>query len=127
MTTLRGYFHPAWNPQVTGFNKQGGEFWIGFIDEEGVSHGMIRIELTVWADYSPSKHTYASIHVHHDGIKVIRELEKVGFLTIFEDIGVSNFYDVVQCCARCDIPIVYHGGEYTREVSPRKIYEILYM
>lgn len=123
---FRGYFHPSYNPRTTGFNKQGGEFWIGFLDDEDGSGGMVRIELTVWADDSPSKSTYASIHMHHDGIEAIRKLEEVGFLEMFKDIQASTFYDVVQCCARCDIPITYHGVEYAKELTPRKFYELLY-
>lgn len=126
MTKFRGYFHPAYNPIVTGFSKEGGSFWIGFIDDDDVSHGMIRIKLTVWADNAPSKNTFASIHVHYDGIKVMRELENRGFLKHFEELKASTFYDVVQCCVLSDICIMYHGGEEFNEMTPRKIYEILY-
>lgn len=124
--TFRGHFHPPIHPRVTGFNKQGGEFWIGFIDENDGSGSQIRIELIVPSDASPTKNTFASLHVHHDGVKVIRELEKIGFLKMFEEIQASTFYDVVQCCARCDVPILYLGGEETKEMTPRLIYEELY-
>lgn len=123
---FRGYFHPTYNPRITGFNKEGGEFWIGFIDDEDVSHGMIRIELTVWAEDAPSQHTYASLRVHHDGIRVLRHLEEIGFFERFEELKASTFYDVVQCCVLSDIPITYHGGEDFKEMTPRRIYEILY-
>jgi hypothetical protein len=129
MKQFRGYFHPSFEPRVTGFNKQGGSFFIGYIDEEDDSiDGQIRIELTVWADISPSKSTYASIQVYHDGVKVMRELDKLGFLDMFEEIQASNFYDVVQCCERCGIPIMYHDNFQNdfRQMTPRKIYDILY-
>lgn len=124
---FRGYFHTPIHARVTGFNKQGGEFWIGFINDDDTSEGMVRVELTVPSDESPSQNTYASIHIHYDGVKVLRQLESIGFLAIFEEIKASNFYDLVQCCARCDIPIVYHGGTYTKEVTSRKMYELLYL
>lgn len=124
---LSGYFHSAVTSRTTGFNKEGGHFWIGFGDDvETPRNGAIAIELTVWSEHSPSQSTYASIRVYHDGIAVIRELEKIGFLTMFEEIQANNFYDVAQCCARCDVPIMYHGGDYTKEMTPRKIYELLY-
>lgn len=123
---LRGYFHPPFNPRITGFNKEGGQFWIGFMDDDENTDGMIVVELTVWADDSPTKSTFANLRAHYDGIKVLRELEDVGFLAIFEDIKASNFYDVAQCCARCNIGIMYHGGEFTKEMTPRKMYELLY-
>lgn len=123
---FRGYFHQAHNPRITGFNKEGGSFFIGFINDDDSTDGQVRIELTVPADNSPSKNTFANIHVYHDGIVAIRKLEEIGFLTMFEEIQASNFYDVVQCCVRCDIPIMYHGGDYTKELTPRKIYDMLY-
>lgn len=125
---LRGYFHPAYVPQTTGLNKEGGKFWIGFMDEDDSTDGLVVIELVVWADDSPTKSTFASLRTHHDGVKVVRKLEEIGFLAIFEGIQASTFYDVVQCCARCDIPIIYHGdgSEESRKMTPRKIYEILY-
>lgn len=113
---FRGYFHTPIHPLITGFNKQGGEFWIGFIEDDDSSAGVVRIELTVPSDQSPSQNTYASIHVYHDGVKVLRHLEKIGFLAMFEEIQASNFYDLVQCCARCDIPI-----QYQEEFTPRKL------
>lgn len=122
---LKGFFLPAYYPRIIGFNKQGGEFWIGFLDDERLGTA-IRIELTVWADDSPSKNTYASIHVHHDAISVVRELERVGFLALFEELKASTFYDVVQCCVRSDISIMYHGDN-VKEMVPRKIYELLYV
>jgi hypothetical protein len=122
---FRGWFHPAYYPKTQGFNMQGGEFWIGFVDDQDVSEGLIRIELTVPSLDSPSKSYFASIHVHYDGVKVIRRLEEVGFLKIFEEIQASTFFDVVQCCTRCDIPIVYHG-DHGRELVSREMYEILY-
>lgn len=122
---FRGYFHTPLVPRATGFNKQGGEFWIGFINDDDSTNGMVRIELTIPSDISPSRNTYASIHVHHDGISVIRKLEEIGFLDMFEEIQASTFYDVVQCCSRCNIPITYHG-DYSKEMLNRKMYKILY-
>lgn len=122
---FRGYFHPAYNPRTTGLNKQGGEFWVGFINDQDESDGLARIELTVPAESSPSQHTFASIRVHADGVKVIRKLDEVGFLTLFEEIHASTFYDLVQCFARCDIPIIYHG-DYGNELVSREMYELLY-
>jgi hypothetical protein len=122
---FRGYFHPAYNPRTVGFNKQGGEFWIGWINDKDESEGLVRIELTIPADDSPSQSTFAVIHVHADGVTVIRQLEKVGFLKMFEEIHASTFYDVVQCCSRCDIPIIYHG-DYGNELVSREIWEVLY-
>lgn len=123
--TFRGWFHPSIYPKITGFNKQGGEFWIGFVDSEDISEGLLRIELTVPSWNSESKNFFASIHVHYDGVKVIRRLEEIGFLKMFEEIKASTFYDVVQCCSRCDIPIIYHG-DYGNELTSREIYDILY-
>lgn len=122
---LRGYFHPRLYPETTGFNKEGGNFWIGFDNDEAQADGTIQIDLTVPAEHSPTQNTYATIQVHYDGIAVIRELERLGFLKMFEEIQASTFYDLVQCFARCDISIMYHG-EYTKEMTPRKLYEILY-
>lgn len=122
---LRGWFHPAFFPKIQGLNKEGGEFWIGFVNDDDVSEGMIRIELTVPASDSYSQSYFASIHVHYDGINAIRKLEELGFLAMFEEIKASTFYDVVQCCSRCDIPIIYHG-DYSRELMSREMYEILY-
>lgn len=122
-----GSFHPDYRPKVTGFNQEGGRFWIGFFDDQDISDGMIAIELKVPSDISPTNNTFASLHVHHDGVKVLHKLEEIGFLKLFQEIQASTFYDIVQCCVRCDIPIVYHGGEYTKEMTNRKIYEILYL
>lgn len=122
---FRGYFHPAYFPKITGGNKEGGAFWIGFIsDDDMTTDGLIRIELTLPAD-DTWDHTFASFTIHHDGIKVVRKLEEIGFLDIFEEIQASTFYDVVQCCARCDIPIVYHGY-HGEELMSRKMYELLH-
>lgn len=124
---FRGYFHPAYYPRTTGFIKEGGEFWIGFINDEDQADGLIRIKLSVLADNADttSDGSFASFHIHHDGLKVMRKLEEIGFLKMFEEIKASTFYDVVQCCVTCGVPIIYHG-DYTREMTPRRIYEILY-
>lgn len=123
---LRGYFHPAYVPKIIGLNKEGGSFWIGFIaDDDILTDGLIRIELIVPADDWPdSSSFFASFHVHHDGLKVMRKLEEIGFLSIFEEIKASTFYDVVQCCARCDVPVIYHG--HGEELMSRKMYELLH-
>lgn len=125
--SFRGYFFTPIHARVTGFSKQGGDFWIGFINDDDTNEGIVRVELTVPSDESPKQKTYASIHIHYDSLKVLRHLESIGFLAIFEEIKASNFYDLVQCCARCDIPIVYHGDTYTKEVVSRKMYELLYL
>jgi hypothetical protein len=124
---LRGYFHPAYVPKIMGLGKEGGDFWIGFLsDDDLITDGLIRIELTVPADESDSAGgNFASFHVHYDGLKVIRKLEEIGFLDIFEEIKASTFYDVVQCCARCDLPMIYHGY-YGEELMSRKMYELLH-
>jgi hypothetical protein len=123
---FRGYFYASIYPRVTGFNKQGGDFWIGFLNDDDTTNGQIRIELTVPAEESPSSNTYAILHVHHDGVNVLRKLLEIGFLDIFEEIQASTFYDVVQCCERCNIPIQYNG-EYTKEMTSRRMYELLYL
>jgi hypothetical protein len=123
---LRGYFQPAYDPQVRGLSKEGGEFWIGIIaDDDITTDGLIKIELTVAAEQSGSGHDFASFHVHHDGLKVMRKLQEIGFLDIFEEIQASTFYDVVQCCARCNVPIQYNGY-YGEELMSRQMYEILH-
>lgn len=124
--SLRGYFHTPIFPSVTGFNKQGGEFWIGFLNDDDTTDGMIRIELTVPADDAPSLNTYAVLHTHYDGVNVLRKLLKIGFLDLFEEIQASTFYDVVQCCERCNIPIQYHDEEM-KEMTSRRMYELLYL
>jgi hypothetical protein len=123
---FRGVFHPSYNPEIRGFNQDGGEFYIGFFTDDDSSDGMIQIKLTVWAPDSPTHNTFASLRVYHDGIKVLRELEKRGFLKLFEELKASTFYDVVQCFVWCNIPIMYHGGDEYKEMTPRKIYQLLY-
>lgn len=124
---FRGYFHPpTYSPQIRGYNQEAGAFWIGFIDDEDIAHGMIVIDLSVSTQEADIRNSFASIHVHHDGIKVLQELEKRGFLKYFEEIKASTFYDVVQCCVLSDIPIMYNGGNDYKEMTPRKTYEILY-
>lgn len=124
--SFRGLFHEPIFPRITGFNKQGGEFWIGFMNDDDTTNGMIRIELTVPSDDSLSKSKFASIQVHYDSVRVIHKLSEIGFLDLFEEIQATTFYDVVQCCARCDIPIQYNG-ESTKEMTPRRIYDLLYL
>lgn len=126
MHKFRGWYHPAYFPQTTGLLKEKGEFWVGFVSDDGeTTDGMIRIRLRVPAESSDSS-MFASMSVHHDGIKVLRHLEEVGFLKMFEELKVSTFYDLVQCFAACDIPITYHGGDEYKEMTSRKIYDMLY-
>lgn len=127
MMKFRGYFHPDYSPEITGLNKAAGSFWIGFLDDEDLADGLIRIELTVSSGEEDPifSRAFADIHVHYDGLKVLRHLEEVGFLKIFEETRASTFYDVVQCCARCKIPIIYHG-DHGNELVSRQLYDLLH-
>lgn len=124
---LTGQFYPAFVPEITGLTRAGGHFWIAFVDDEEITHGAVRINLTVPARFTPGdyNHSFASFHFHYDSLNVIYKLNELGFLKLFEELKASTFYDVVQCCVLCNIPITYYG-EDNKELIPRKVYEIIY-
>jgi hypothetical protein len=118
---IRATWQPDLYQPVTGLSKHYGKVWI----DADNGHGSVVINLTVSAEPRPyPEGFFASIVAHHDGIAILRELDRRGFLDRFQDTRASTFYDIFGCLHASGIPVTSHDSDLELLAS-RKMYELL--
>lgn len=68
---------------------------------------------------------FASMNVHYDGVKILQNLEASGFLSKFEEMKASTFYDIFQIIHSIEgISLVNHDSDL-KLIASRRMYETL--
>lgn len=118
---LTAVWMPTFHHEITGLSRYLGSFWI---TRDGDEHGgCVVVKMTVPAEGHREQGFFASISVHYDGIKILRDLDD--FLNLFEEIEAQTVYDVFQCLVRCGILVISHDTD-PELVPNRKWYELVH-
>lgn len=126
MPGLKAIWMPHFYPEVIGLSKKIGDFWIED-DERG---GSIKIGITAPAEEDRMQSGdvsgyFASMNVHYDGVKILQNLEASGFLSKFEEMKASTFYDIFQIIHSIEgISLVNHDSDL-KLIASRRMYETL--
>jgi hypothetical protein len=132
MIMLRAFFQPAYYDTVHGLARDLGIIYIGYDENDERYPAEVAIKLVIPADLDVrllfkernvgyDRNFYASITSHHDGVQIMRELFDRGFMSRFEKIEASTFYDVLQCLIVAGIGL----RSEEPELRSRKMYELL--
>lgn len=116
---MKAVFYPR--NEVTGLTRRFGVFYISTDNFEQE----IAVKLSIPAgNLADRKSYFASILMYHDGIALMRKLDKRGFIAEFERLQADTFYDVLQCLHVADIPLLCHDDD--PQMMSRRVYETIH-